>query len=239
MELLTPQKVDKDKKARTEEQGRIAHNAAVESARSIKRLNNAKDAEAREQQKRDADALKVASKAELRRDELLGEVGTLEKRREEALKPITEMKNAAEILMRDVEGRFFAVSQRENAVAEREESVGDKLEQIETIKEDLRGVKESLDAREKGIKASESVLKRSTEELSNKWFEYNAAVSLHNREMTERETFVILSAKANEIARLENVARTSELNAMERGIRDRYDVMLEVERQQKKKYDKR
>lgn len=240
MELLTPEKVRNDKTERIAEQGRIAQNAATVTAKTLKKLNDAKDREARQREKEDAQFLHEASQAQIKRDALLTEVAALETRKEEALKPITEMQTAAEMLMSDAQGRLSAVSKREQAVAEQESVVAEKMDRIDEITFGLTKKQTALDNREKRVVATETMAKKSTDTLANKWVEYHNAVNASNRDLASREHGVKLSEQANEIARLEMIKRSHALDERERGIKDRYETMLATEREwEQKQHDRR
>lgn len=230
MELLTPEKVSNDKKARSDEQGRIARKASLITARTLKELNNAKDKATLERNQKEKLALEEISAVLLKRDALLSEVTGLETRKSEALKPVTELQQAAEILMNDAQGRLEAVSTREQSVAEREHAVSEDLERIDEITFGLTKKQASLDQREKRVIASETLGKKSTESLADKWFHYHTTVASANKEISEKERLVKMDQKVIEIDRQKNAERTKELDQREYAINDKFNVLMDAQK---------
>ena len=201
MKLLDADKVEKEKDRSEEERRATVKRINDEEIASVRRLNEALAEEKREKT-RIAEDLTIARNsaiAETKKSVLLAEIKSLEERRQEALKPIDDLRKEAQEQFEGAK-KFNAESQLKLVRAERlREDFEDKLDSLGDREESVLEKNRELTKREAGGKASEGEVKRSTESLSKQWGEYHKESTAFIADIKSREDKVVTETKANDI----------------------------------------
>lgn len=125
-----------------------------------------------------------------RREKLTREVTNLEMRRSEAMKPIEEIREAADKRMKDAEKFEDELESDLIALKEREADIVERLIDVKAKEDELEMTIEVLQTREKRLLSEEARVKESLDELAKKWTEYHEAVHESNADLAHREKLV-------------------------------------------------
>lgn len=226
--ILSPEQVEHDKnRIATEIQKRV-WGLAEEESELVNRVNTLRDTEQKETQRIAKEFAAQESKNSAILSDLEGKVTALEKRREQAMRPIKELETEAK-------QRIDAVAKREQSVELREKDLQDKEIDLREIAEnqmdnaeDLAGRQTLVEKRERGVESEAARLKISGSQLTAKWAEFHTSVYKKTEELVSRESRVLTDTKANDIIREELDARARDLNARDLQIRDRYATLMEA-----------
>lgn len=166
-----------------------------------------------------------AQKAELER-----EVGSLESRRVDAMKPIGTLQKEAEERILAVEKREEIMSAWEKDVEKRENVVTESFLDIQDQRDEIVMAQQDLDKRESRIASEESRLKESQEKLADEW------ITFHKEVIESRDSLAILqkevedTKKTNNAIRQSNEAEALRLIDEDRTIRDKYVALEQAHR---------
>ena len=201
MKLLDAEKVKKEKDKAEEDLRRRIKKLTDEEIESTKRLNKVIEEEEKEKKRiaEDLTIVRDAAAAEIKKSVLLAEIKALEERKQEALKPISDLRNEAQ--------RQLDNAKQSNLDAQSNRARTEQLREIFEDKVDALGEQESsllekdreLNKREAGIKSAEDEVSRSTESLSKQWVEYHKESRMFLAAIEVREIKVNVEAKANSI----------------------------------------
>jgi len=233
MQLLSPDQITKDTSERLEEQRSITADAAIEETRIMKKLNDAREFAEREMA--DMEQQAAAKKAQLLSEiePLRNEVVSLEKRKEEALKPIHDMEERARTAMVEAETRLGEVIKREVAVTAREDECDARIEKIADAEEDIAQRREAIFKKEEGLAHAEILSKSQQGDLANKWVAYYKAVEIHETSLKEKHLRIEMREKACETREQQIAEKEAEQNDREHVLNNKYaDLQAAVARTQ-------
>lgn len=187
MELLSPEKIQDDKKNRVTDQIERSQEAATEETRITRELN-----ETREREKIETERIKAEREAEIkpleeRKLELTSRVKSLEERRLEALKPIKHLEKQAEEHMMTAKKRHDEADSRETALRTKEDELDVRMDDVATVREELRAREERIKKREEGLEVAEIVSRSSASDLAEKWVAYHNAITINNTSFMDKE----------------------------------------------------
>ena len=234
MKLLSPEKIEKEEKRSDEELRSRVEKLKVEETKVAKQLNALKEEERKQKHHLDVFIVETEAQLGVKKTILFQEVESLEKRKEEALKPINEIKNNAEKLLNDARtanDRLNAKNAEFDAkFKENNEKITERLEDVIDKEHEISDKSTELDNRELGIKAAETEIKKSTDNLGAEWVKFHEKVYVVNGDLERREKEVEDAKKANDAIRQSNEAEAARLRQEDRAIRDKY-VALEQAKQ--------
>lgn len=122
-----------------------------------------------------------------KKNELTREVTTLESRRSDALKPITQQKKEADerILLADEKEKDIEI--REKDLSEKNSELVDRIGILSDAEQDLIERKSDFNKREQKVKSQEEFNKESTKKLNNLWVKYHKKINESNIDLERRE----------------------------------------------------
>lgn len=194
MELLNPEKIKDDKKARVDEQIERSQEAAKEETRITRELNTTREKAKEENEKLIAE-MKANLDAEItplinRKKDLTERVQSLEERRKKALEPIKDIQKAAEDHMQRAKTRHDEAEVRETAIRTREDELDTKFDEIATIREELRAREDRIKRREEGLEVAEVISAASQADLTGKLVAYHNNVIVFNESVKTKELYL-------------------------------------------------
>lgn len=229
MDLLNPEKIKDEKKARVEEQIQRSQDAAKEETRVVRSLN-----ETREFYESETARLRAEHEAEIkpledRKRDLTNRVQSLEERKREALKPIKHLQVQAEEHMQRAKLRHDEADEREMALTTREDEMDRKMDEIADIREDLRIREEKIKKTEEGLEVAKVISAASQDDLSGKWIAYHKAVQIYNDSVAEKE--LRLAEREGKCRVWEEAlgVREAEATAKDQEIQSRYKALEDAE----------
>lgn len=205
MRILTPEAAKKGSSVAEDELRARVRDLSAEEERLVKSVNSLRAEEESEKERigRDTEAFRADARAE--RDRLSAEisakeseVGKIEERRAETMKPIEDVRAEADARnekSKECEAALSKATDELNILsADLAERANDRRQELDEREEDIR-------RREKGIEAEETALKESEKRLVGKWAEIHATIeSLNERtsDLEQRENRAATAEKANE-----------------------------------------
>lgn len=233
--LLTPETVKNDSQKQEQEQRVRIRDLSIEEDRLIKSINTMREEERSEKERIETGMVQFRAEAKAERDRLSADVTSLESRREEAMKPIQEIRNEAMEKNARAGEREESVAKRDEALtkAEKEfhEFVVEKTEKIRDTEQIHAEREEDLDKRQNRIQAEEDRLKESSTGLAQRWVDFHKAVDAKNAELTSRESAVSAGEQANRIRSAELDKAEIHYKEKDREIKDRYETLASAERE--------
>lgn len=238
--LLTPQQIDQDKNGTANEIQRRVWGLAEEESTLVGNINalrlEEKAIETRIQQREQTNE----STYNTRKSILIGEVEELERRRAKAMQPVSKLLEEAKQYLEankaeseKIGSTYQALEARQSKITEREENLLDREDELSSLESKIKG---EFTRREQGLIAAETEIKLQTQKLSANWIEYHTAVAATNEVMSDRESRVIMDAKANESVREQLNAQKADQDQRERQLQDRYATLgLAIKEFEKKK----
>ncbi len=210
--LLTPETVKNDPTRQEQEQRRRIRDLSTEEDRLVKSINSLRTEEKDETERIEKGMAEFRAEQKTVRDSLSKEVTSLERRREEAMKPIVVVQQEADERNQKSKDREEAVSAREIAqdTAEKnfKEYVVETKEKLHDKEQLLAERSDDLDDRENAVKAEEARSKESASGLADRWVKFHETVKLKDEELTNRESQVSAGERAN-------VIRSQELDKLD------------------------
>lgn len=232
MQLLSPQKVKKEKNKSDTEKTLRMEGLRLEESKTITSLNNLKDElrileEHAEGKKAtiDNDVVKYRNEAENQKFNLLNEITDLKFQRAELMKPIDSVgEEAAELLERAKNVQIYVdTSNRESEVLK--EYLMDKVEETRDRMANVEEVERSIADRKHHLAGEEKRLKESETKLAEQWVKFHEDVNKANSDILINKKEVEDQRKANESI-LESNKQESERLAQERiAIKDTYQAI--------------
>ncbi len=161
-----------------------------------------------------------------KKDSLIAGVKTLEERKAEALKPLTEESDKLEAKREEIKQSEDKVNKLVISLSAKERDLSIKQEQAHSF---LKQVESSLkDAKDKQIEATndrqESSTTLKTARLNKERIDLE--ISLKSKELTQRETIAANKEKDNRIKEENNRIWEKQLYDKERAINDKYETLL-------------
>lgn len=229
MDLLNPEKIKDEKKARVDEQIERAHDAAVEETRAVKSLNETRAFYESETARIIAEHEEAVRPLEARKRELTNRVLALEERKREALKPIKDLQKQAEEHMQRAKLRHDAADERETTLTSREDEMDRQMDEIADVREDLRAREARIKRREEGLEAAEVISAASKNDLAGKWVAYHNAVTVYNRSVETKELYLAEREGKCQVWEKALGEKEAELSSKEREIESRYKALVSAE----------
>jgi len=227
MKLLTPNEVDKEKtRLETERVSRIGK-IQKEESESVRRLNDALTKEKKEMDrlKSDTTVAELRAKLNIEKMALIGEVKSLENRKEKALEPIVEREKESEVLISQLKSSLDKVNTRGDALKVREDELLDRIEVVVDRESELPILEQNLEKRKKIIEVSETEISKQTKILGEKWVEYHTQIHESNADLARREKEVEDGNKSNAVYADTLSKKELEQTAHDRQIADRYATL--------------
>lgn len=237
MDLLNPENIKDEKKARVDEQIQRSNDAAQEETRVTKSLNETREFYATETARIIADHEEAIRPWENRKKELVQRVQSLEERKREALKPIKDLQVQAEEHMQRAKLRHDSADERETAIRTREDELDVKIDEIADVREDLRAREAKIKNTEEGLEAATVISAASQNDLSGKWIAYHKAVQIYNDSVAEKELRLAERESKCAIWEKANSEKEATLSSKEREIESRYKALLDAEERAEKQND--
>lgn len=216
MELLSPDKIQVEKR-RGEQEARIRTAAlSAEESRLARRINQARALAEKEIDRLNKSVEERNEEAKKKKTILERQVDDLETRRAAAMRPIKKIEEEAKQKLLEANDRLLQIEamtitlKQERAQVIEQARLQARQNQTLTVRENKIGYKEA------GITAGENKLLESARELGQKWTELNQAMSQVNR---LKEAMAVKAIKMAEIERL-NEIRQKELDKREKTIRN-------------------
>lgn len=226
MDILDPKNVKKESSETAEQSRQRTFDAAAEESRIIKRLNLTRQESEKEKEKIRVETDAYVKKMEAKREVVRLEVSTLESKRKEAMRPVSELHDEAKERIVAVEIREKELTKKEDIVKAERAILIDRLEGVNDANAEVNARKVTLDKREENIKKEESALKKTSKELAEKWVQYYRDVAKANDEMVRRERIVKDMTKSNEGERSQLDKIRKNLTDKDRAITDKYKNLL-------------
>lgn len=228
MELLSPDTIRKDRSESNVESQERSRALAAEESRLSRGINLARQNADEQIRLIDEDWKIYKADREAEAEGIRKTISDLRNERAELLKPIDEIKIAAQKILADAEVRAADVEKAAGFVQAHNEKNQENAEM-------LKDRSDELDQREEKIKTSETVnaqektrQENSAKELGNRWSEYNIAVNVqnhHDQNLQSRESRLAAETKANEARTQQLDKRETDLNAKETGLRSGYEAL--------------
>lgn len=149
-------------------------------------------------------------------------VDKLEKRREQALIPVKQLKQQEEAILKEIEALQKSLTEKELTVDEMRENLSDKMDElsereIQIIENELK-----IESRLKGIEEETEMISKTHARLNTQVSEFRKEVEVKTKEISEREE----SLRIREVRNKEYIeSRTKQLDEMERGLKDRREAL--------------
>lgn len=236
MDLLNPEIIKDEKKARVEEQITRSQEAGTEETRIMRKLNDAREFYESETVRMEAEHLARVADMEEKEKDLSSRVTSLENRRREALKPIKDLQTQAEEAMMKAKKAQDDVETRETALTAKENEIDRQMDGIADIKEDLRARGDRIKRREEGLEAAEVISAASQADLSRKWVAYHNAITVYNRSVETKELYLAEREAKCKVWEEALGVREADATVKEQDIQSRY-TSLEAAEAQKKNND--
>lgn len=233
MKLLDPKEAKEVKDKSEEEKIQRLRKLSEEECRLVTSINNLNEEEKKIKQRLEIETHKTNEKLKIRKSILSVEVEALEKRKDEAMKPVKEIRIESEKIKNEYETELKELLERKAKIAKDEDDLIEKFEKINDTEDEYRNKFLNLEKREAGIQSAEEEIKRSTLNLSKEWVKFHEE-SHKIREYIENQRILIENdrkinendKKINESVRLSNEAEAKRLRNEDRAIKDKY-VALE------------
>lgn len=230
--LLTSESVKQGSQIQEQEQRARMRDMSAEEERLIKSINELKIAEQEEKDRVKEDVAEFRNKAHIEVVEIdnviVGkkrEVEALEVRREEAMKPIEEVRKEADERNAKSKEREEAAALLEKELNDRDEVSLNEIEKFEDRKQLQNEREENLDKREEKVKAEEAISKESLAGVNKRWAEFHEVVAVKEKEFDTREAAVNAGEQAN-LAKAEELEKVSnEQSHQHRQIADKYETL--------------
>lgn len=126
-------------------------------------------------------------KAKLKIDDLKREVGELESRKRDALKPIYKLSKEAELKMEQAIEKEKQIKDRENNVKKKEDALLDKIDSLSDREQIIEEKEADLISRVKKVKASEESNKQSIKKINTAWVKFYKDVDEAQKKINIRE----------------------------------------------------
>lgn len=229
--LPTPDSVKKGSAAAENEQRARTRDLASEEERLIRSVNSLRTEEESERERTSKALKEIKDEAKAVIADLAQQVKGLEDRREEAMKPIQDVRDEAASRNAKASERESIIIAREAKLKEAESSHSDILARLHDKKQELNEREEDVAIRERGALEEGQRLSKSGQELSAKWAEFYEKLSVANALIRSREI-------ATEVGRAANEARSSELDkkareqsSVEKRLIDGYQTLESAKRE--------
>lgn len=222
MQLLTPQDVKSERDHELNEKRSLIARLAEEEARVNAMLNIAKQRFAEDMEKMEEDFEEFKNQMLSKRTSLVQEIGALESRRNDAMKPVDDLRKEAENTMKMVREDELAVRSREIAVLDRENDLADRLSSVIDRETEVSEKEAEIEQKQAKIDQETEILRASSRALSEKWAEYHTKVHLFNAEAEEKSQKIASEIAGIEAGRKVNQEEALRLTNERRAIHDAY-----------------
>lgn len=241
MKLLDPNEIRKDKSQSAEESQQRNNALAREESRLARAINKARENAKTTIAEIELDFQTYRAETEAKRDTLKQEVGKLESRRADALKPINELRKSAEETVQKAEKLLVDINRQKESMATDKEKNQDFAESLQDRSHDLNAREKKITVKEQAIEQEQLKQKNSSKDLGNQWFKLGQATTAHNKEIEKLEQKAIRLAtieEAQQIRQEQQDKREIEQNQHDRAIKDKYDTLGKAVEEMKAKYPK-
>jgi chromosome segregation ATPase len=214
MKLFSPKEVSGAKKQQTDNE--IARGLKIEKLVSDEQRNLKTLQEQRELQTRqiNQEFTDLFDRLNAKRTALEKEIGGLEARKAEALKPIDDLKKALEARKAEFDSLQTTFDFQEQTLLDKETRLGKELDQLGNLRVQMAEERERFDLKLFGLKAQENAVNEGFQTLKSQWNDFtsyaNASAQLISdwqRELGQREqAFNILQSE------IQNQKKDIELN---------------------------
>ena len=228
MKLLSAKSVKSEKDAGIEELSARVKKLQAEEKRLLKVVADLDDKEKeRVTRKEEIELMFAGDEAEIetRKTVLFQQVKHLESKRDEALKPINEIKKEADKYFEEAKQTVADANKRAFAVKEDTERLVERLEDVADKEAEAHNNLLDLTRRKAGIEAAEAELKRETQAVADKWIKYHEAVLEKTTELETRERAILDNQKANENYKIQLDLVAEEQRILKIGIKDGYESL--------------
>jgi hypothetical protein len=237
MLLLDPNEIKEEKKENIVQTQKRNISLATEEAKLNKAINLTKQ----NAEKKKAEILKevdeFVEKQRARADILIKEVELLELRKNEALKPVDDIKKEWEGKLEEVKEVLRETKQGLAQIEEDKEKNLELADKLQDKAEDLALREEKIEKREKGTTAEEKRLRESSNALSDGWVKLHEDTNKVNTEIAKKEQDLRDREKVLDIRGEEQDKREVEQNNHDRQIKDRYQTLERAIEESKKKHN--
>lgn len=150
------------------------------------------------------------------------EVSSLESRKLEALKPITEIKKEADNILENAKKTEIEININNKKVIKQISILVERTADLVDLETDLKEKKEDSNKRENKILIVEEENKKSSDRLSKSWLDFHKRVNNINLDIKDREQKIKNKEKTNNTLKVEMDIREKELDIKDRMIVDKY-----------------
>lgn len=186
MKMLSPGSVKKGKQEEeTKRLGKIATIALLEK-KELSTLTIIQNQKEKEKQRILNDFAKFESSIGTKKTALLDEVVLLERRKEEALIPLTEKEEVLNKKEIELNLRLESITEKEKVYEGKNELLMTDMETVTDKLSDLKEREEAVIESEKKSRIREKQTSASLEALNNKWAEFHSAVAKENKSIEAR-----------------------------------------------------
>ncbi len=225
MKLLDPIQITAEKKKEKTDQHKRIVKLNIAENQAVKRFNIAVKHDKEKRALIDEEFTSYQAKIADLKGNLTKEVSSLETRKKNALKPITELRKEAE--------KIYSINVKEKEeLVEVRESLDEEIERLSVVAEDiidkvgsLEDKKEDINKREVAIIGVEKTLKASTDRLSQNWKKHHNVVHEVNADLSRREKEIVHGKETNKNFKQELDAEAERQKEERRAIKDGYESL--------------
>ena len=233
MELLSPKTIRAERGKDREAARKRNEKLSSEEKRLVERINNLKIIE-KEERKKTADAI-AANDASLavKQTVLAKEVGALEARKAEAMKPVDEKLLEAKQLIADNKLQLEAIETSRAELETTKQKILELSSALKNKESELDGRNNLIDRREVAIGAAENEIKRLTGDLANRWVEYNEQAHRLDEKtalVEKRQNELALVDSAQGIRHAEQDKRDAELQNERIALKSAYEALAQAKK---------
>lgn len=237
MLLLDPNEIKEDKKQNIVQTQKRNISLATEEAKLNRGINLTKQNAEKKKEEIKKEVDEFVEKQRVRADDLIKEVGLLELKKKEALKPVDDIKKEWEEKLEDIKVVLEETKQGLTKIEEDKEKNLELADKLQDKAEDLALREEKIEKREKGTIAEEKRLRDSSNTLSDGWVKLHEDTNKANTEIGKKEQDLRDRERVLDIRGEEQDKREIEQNNHDRQIKDRYQTLERAIEESKKKYN--
>ena len=238
MQILDPNEIKDTKKQSVDQGQRLIHAISTEEARLNKSISIL-----REEAKVETEKIKTETDAFIREQKeraetMVKEVASLESRREEALKPINDIRIEAETYLIEAKQALGEAKALEEQAKANKDEIIELAEDLKDRESEILDRERKLTNREQRIAEEEKQTRLGTISLSDKWVEFHEKVNEANSELEKRESRILDREKVLDIRDTKQHERETLQDQHDRVIKDRYETLERSVDEVKKWYNK-
>lgn len=204
---------------------------ALEEERLVKSVNDLRTLETEERDRIGSEMKDFHASQGVVRDDLLKEIGTLEQRKAEALKPIDDRLAAVVEREEAADKRDDALTTKERALANDKEEHMQNLEDFADRKDEQNLREKKLGEREVKVAASEESARVSLARAGDAWARNAQQIEAADAVLLERENAVATRERIADIRHEQQEKRTFEQDERDRTLKSQYDQLEKASEQ--------